>query len=181
MNEGISARDEKAATSDGICSQHLAQRHQLIVPTRTLPCWLALVSMSGCVCSYMRTDDPRDRSHVIKVATQFILEYLSTVPATMPLDKDIIHDAPPGLSELVDNIWNQACDRVPARGRWGRILLAVREVILLFMSAGINVAFLGYEVHRDPRSSQVMRDAYVLDCRIGSAAESFDLLHEWAK
>eukprot|EP00959_Pyramimonas_sp_CCMP1952_P230328 4815376-Pyramimonas_sp.AAC.1 len=31
-----------------------------------------------------------------------MLEYLSTVPTTMPLYKDISHDAAPGFSEVVD-------------------------------------------------------------------------------
>eukprot|EP00959_Pyramimonas_sp_CCMP1952_P398657 8353447-Pyramimonas_sp.AAC.1 len=47
------------------------------------------------------------------------------------------------------------------------------------MSAGISVAFPGYGVQRDPRSSRIMQDAYTLDCRILSAVETFDLLRDW--
>eukprot|EP00959_Pyramimonas_sp_CCMP1952_P192267 4020198-Pyramimonas_sp.AAC.1 len=82
---------------------------------------------------------------VLKVATQFVIESLSIAPNTSPLDTCIIHDVPLGLSELVDIIWSQPFERIPTHGRWGRILLAVREVIFLFMSAGIYVAFPGYE------------------------------------
>eukprot|EP00959_Pyramimonas_sp_CCMP1952_P029062 609613-Pyramimonas_sp.AAC.1 len=46
---------------------------------------------------------------------------------------------------------------------------------------GNHVSFPGYEVQRDPRSSQVLHDAYSLDCRIRSAVESVDLLREWTK
>eukprot|EP00959_Pyramimonas_sp_CCMP1952_P066187 1381808-Pyramimonas_sp.AAC.1 len=53
------------------------------------------------------------------------------------------------------------------------------------MSAGINVAFPGCEVQRDPNNAnaalEVMRGAYALDCRIRSAVKPFDLLREWAK
>eukprot|EP00959_Pyramimonas_sp_CCMP1952_P074416 1554721-Pyramimonas_sp.AAC.1 len=47
------------------------------------------------------------------------------------------------------------------------------------MSAGIHVAFPGYEVQRSPQSAQIMQYAYALDCRIRSAVETFDLLHPW--
>eukprot|EP00959_Pyramimonas_sp_CCMP1952_P463892 9485681-Pyramimonas_sp.AAC.1 len=53
------------------------------------------------------------------------------------------------------------------------------------MSAGINVAFPGYEVQRDPNHAnaalEAMRDAYALDCRIRSAIKSLDLHHEWTR
>eukprot|EP00959_Pyramimonas_sp_CCMP1952_P319889 6693629-Pyramimonas_sp.AAC.1 len=103
----------------------------------------------------------------------------------MPLDKDIIHDAPPGLSELVDRICHQPSDRAPTHGIWGRIILAVREVVLLLLFAESNVVLLGCEGPRDPNNAnaalEVMRDADALDCRIRSAVESLDLLHEWAR
>eukprot|EP00959_Pyramimonas_sp_CCMP1952_P462093 9482681-Pyramimonas_sp.AAC.1 len=85
--------------------------------------------MYGCMSNSKYNDDPRDRPDIIRVATEFILEYLSTSPATTPLDKDSIHDVPPGLSVHVDKIKNQPFDRIPTHGSWGWILLAVREVI----------------------------------------------------
>eukprot|EP00959_Pyramimonas_sp_CCMP1952_P329924 6907905-Pyramimonas_sp.AAC.1 len=118
------------------------------------------------MCGYNCNNETCERPEVIKVAAQFVLEYLSTVPNASPLDTCIIHDAPPGLSDLVDRLWRRPFDRIPAHLR---ILLAVREVIFLFMSAGIHVAFPGYEVQRDPQSAQIVQDAYALDCRIRSA------------
>eukprot|EP00959_Pyramimonas_sp_CCMP1952_P243702 5094057-Pyramimonas_sp.AAC.1 len=47
------------------------------------------------------------------------------------------------------------------------------------MSAGNHVAPMGYEVQRKPQSAQIMQDAYASDCRIRSAVETFDLLHNW--
>eukprot|EP00959_Pyramimonas_sp_CCMP1952_P220107 4601944-Pyramimonas_sp.AAC.1 len=96
-----------------------------------------------------------------KLRHTFVLNpSLSIAPNTSPLDTDIIHDAPPELSELVDRIWNQPFDRIPTHGRWGLILLAVREVQLLFMYTGIHVAFPGYEVQRNSQSTQIVQDAY---------------------
>eukprot|EP00959_Pyramimonas_sp_CCMP1952_P043855 916222-Pyramimonas_sp.AAC.1 len=76
-----------------------------------LPFRLDLVS--GCISSYKRNADPCDRSQVIKVVEQFILEYSPTVPTAMPLENYIIHAVPPGLSELVGEIWKRPFDRVP--------------------------------------------------------------------
>eukprot|EP00959_Pyramimonas_sp_CCMP1952_P235982 4931626-Pyramimonas_sp.AAC.1 len=92
--------------------------------------------------SAQRNAEKYDRPGVIKVATQFSLEYLSTSPASTPLDTDVIHDVPPELSELANSIWAQPFDRIHAHGRRGRILLAAREVRCLLMFAGLTVAFL---------------------------------------
>eukprot|EP00959_Pyramimonas_sp_CCMP1952_P310070 6488856-Pyramimonas_sp.AAC.1 len=81
--------------------------------------------------------------------------------------------------------WQLPFDRIPTHGRWGRMLLAVREVILLFMYALLTVANPGYKVWRDTNYTVVAleatRDAYALDCRIRSAIESFDLLQNGAQ
>eukprot|EP00959_Pyramimonas_sp_CCMP1952_P263950 5519719-Pyramimonas_sp.AAC.1 len=103
----------------------------------------------------------------------------------MPLDTDVIHDVPPELPELANKIRGQPFGRIPARGRRGRILSAVRGVIFLFAPAGITAAFPGCEVQRDMNYTnaalEARRDAHALGCRIRSAIESCDPHHEWAK
>eukprot|EP00959_Pyramimonas_sp_CCMP1952_P040916 855723-Pyramimonas_sp.AAC.1 len=49
---------------------------------------------------------------------------------------------------LVERIWAEPFDRISTNERWGRILLAVREVIYFCVSAGLCVAFPGYELQR---------------------------------
>eukprot|EP00959_Pyramimonas_sp_CCMP1952_P004133 86808-Pyramimonas_sp.AAC.1 len=48
------------------------------------------------------------------------------------LQRYAIHEVPPGLGELIDQIWDQPFNRFPAHGRWGMVLLAVCEMIFLF-------------------------------------------------
>eukprot|EP00959_Pyramimonas_sp_CCMP1952_P098383 2056388-Pyramimonas_sp.AAC.1 len=59
--------------SDGVCNKHIAQRHPLIVPIRTLPFWLDVISMYGCMCGYKYNNDTCERPEVIKFATPFVL------------------------------------------------------------------------------------------------------------
>eukprot|EP00959_Pyramimonas_sp_CCMP1952_P465296 9488060-Pyramimonas_sp.AAC.1 len=51
------------------------------------------------------------------------------------------------------------------------------------MADGLCVALPGYEVQRTSTDTDIARealcDAYAVDCRIRSAIDSFDLLHEW--
>eukprot|EP00959_Pyramimonas_sp_CCMP1952_P172882 3612810-Pyramimonas_sp.AAC.1 len=42
---------------------------------------------------------------------------------------DVASDAPRELFELVGRIWAEPLGRIPTNKRWGRMLLAVREVI----------------------------------------------------
>eukprot|EP00959_Pyramimonas_sp_CCMP1952_P103906 2172208-Pyramimonas_sp.AAC.1 len=88
-----------------------------------------------------RNVDAYGRPGIIEVAAQVIFEYLSTSAVSAPVDTDVIHDVPLELSELVGRIRGEPFDRTPTRGRWGRMLLAAREVIFLFVSAGLCAAF----------------------------------------
>eukprot|EP00959_Pyramimonas_sp_CCMP1952_P025248 529628-Pyramimonas_sp.AAC.1 len=104
----------------------------------------------------------------------------------MRLEKDAVHDALPGLTELIDRVWDETTYGVPSRRRRGRILLAVREVVLLFMAEGPYVAFLGREVQRPTIAggialSLTLTDASALDSRIWPTIKSSDLPETWAE
>eukprot|EP00959_Pyramimonas_sp_CCMP1952_P141809 2968122-Pyramimonas_sp.AAC.1 len=80
----------------------------------------------------------------------------------MPSDKDIIHDAPPGLSELVDKTWNQPFDRAPTHGRWGVDSVNCTKSKIIVRVCGNQCSFPGCEVQRDPNNAtaalEVMHD-----------------------
>eukprot|EP00959_Pyramimonas_sp_CCMP1952_P331157 6934635-Pyramimonas_sp.AAC.1 len=69
----------------------------------------------------------------------------------MPLEKDSIHDAPLGLSKLVDKIWKQPCDRVPIHGRWVDSVSCARSVMIVHV-CGNQYCISGI---RGPRSDHL--------------------------
>eukprot|EP00959_Pyramimonas_sp_CCMP1952_P026975 566455-Pyramimonas_sp.AAC.1 len=110
--------------SRGVSDDNTVERHAMSTSTQALPSWLDLISTSGCA-SYSRYNvEGYDRQGIIKVATQFIFEDLTTSAVPAPLDTDVIHDVPRELSELVGRTWNAPFDRIPTYERWGRMLLA---------------------------------------------------------
>eukprot|EP00959_Pyramimonas_sp_CCMP1952_P014154 299547-Pyramimonas_sp.AAC.1 len=119
-DDAILQREEKAETSNGASNTYIAQRHKMILADRDLPFWLELISFFNCMGGCKHDSNTYEISVVIKVETQFVGEYLTIDPNERQFDSDVIRDAPPGLRELIDQIWDQPFNRVPAHGRWGR-------------------------------------------------------------
>eukprot|EP00959_Pyramimonas_sp_CCMP1952_P380750 7977363-Pyramimonas_sp.AAC.1 len=83
----------------GVFIEHVAQRHQMILPNRELPFCLDMGDIHGCTWGYKLDNATYLRPDVIKVATQLgsTDRYSRN---ERPLDTDAIHAAPPGLQEL---------------------------------------------------------------------------------
>eukprot|EP00959_Pyramimonas_sp_CCMP1952_P471859 9499083-Pyramimonas_sp.AAC.1 len=77
-------------------------------PGLTLPFWLDLFPISGCMSDVIWDDgkayELATRRDAINVAVQFVLDYLTTPTSVVQLEKDVVHEGPPGLVELVDKV-----------------------------------------------------------------------------